>query len=68
MINNCYFLDTSFITALDISRKECRAENPYMRNVSTRVVSHAYLIFTRCLLINETDQSHQKFIKKGTRK
>jgi hypothetical protein len=32
---------------IDISRKECR-DVPW--NVYTRVVSHAYLIFTRCLM------------------
>ncbi|RUS93392.1 hypothetical protein DSM107003_44480 [Trichormus variabilis SAG 1403-4b] len=34
------------LIAIDISRKECRAENPYPWNVSTRVTGNAYLIFT----------------------
>jgi hypothetical protein len=32
------------ITILDISKKECRDENPYPWNVSTRFLENAYLI------------------------
>lgn len=28
---------------LDISGKDCRSENPYMMNASTKVSTHAYL-------------------------
>ncbi|RUS93810.1 hypothetical protein DSM107003_40460 [Trichormus variabilis SAG 1403-4b] len=34
-----------YLKLLDISRKECRAENPYPWKVSTRVLGNAYLMF-----------------------
>jgi hypothetical protein len=44
-----------------ISGKDCIYENPYMRNVCTMVLSYAYLIFTRCLMITRLLTNETQF-------